>query len=258
MAKFCTKCGRQIAEGEVCSCVQMIQPTTTTTTPVASNSDVNVKDSLMDCVNVFKKIFTKPFDAIKEFVCENKFIAGIIMVVVAALSTGLYKIATLKNLYSSSSSAGSLTAGDLTDLISSALSGGSLAAAKPEYLKEFMTTFATNLVEYALIAVIGYLVVSMLFKGTASIKQMVAAVGISLSVVLAVNLVNSVLVFIDGEFIGNLRTYLASFASILSTLILYASVKHVSGVDENKLFVSVASMLVFATIAMDLVQKILN
>ena len=87
---------------------------------------------------------------------------------------------------------------------------------------------------------------------------MVAAVGISLSVVLAVNLVNSVLVFIDGEFIGDLRVYLASFASILSTLILYGSVKHVAGVNENKLFVSVASMSVFATIAMDLVQKILN
>ena len=257
MAKFCTKCGRQLAEGEVCNCAQTVQTTAATTT-AASNADVNVKESFMDCVNVFKNIFTKPFDAIKEFVCENKFIAGIIMVVVAALSTGLYKIATLKNLYSSSSAAGSFTAGDFTDLINSALSGGNLAAAEPEYLKEFMTTFATNLVEYALIAVIGYLVISKLFKGTASIKQMVAAVGISLSVVLAVNLVNSVLVFIDGEFIGNLRTYLASFASILSTLILYASVKHVSGVDENKLFVSVASMLVFATIAMDLVQKILN
>lgn len=256
MAKFCTKCGKQLAEGEVCSCVQTVQTATTTT--ASANTDVNVKESFMDCVNVFKNIFTKPFDAIKEFVCENKFIAGIIMVVAAALSTGLYKLATLKNLYSSSSSAGSFNAGDFKDLINSALSGGNLATAEPEYLKEFMTTFATNLVEYALIALIGYLIISKLFKGTASIKQMVAAVGISLSVVLAANLVNSVLVFIDGEFIGNLRSYLASFASILSTLILYASVKHVSGVNENKLFVSVASMLVFATIAMDLVQKILN
>lgn len=259
MAKFCTKCGKQLVEGEVCNCAQTVQPIQTTApTTASSNSGVDVKESLMDCVNVFKNIFTKPFDAIKSFVCESKFIAGIIMVVVAALSTGLYKLAVLKNLYSSSSSAGSFNSGDLSDLISSALSGGSLSVAEPEYLKEFMTAFATNLVEYALIAVIGYLIISKLFKGTASIKQMVAAVGISLSVVLAVNLLNSVLVFIDGDFIGNLRGYLASFGSILSMLILYASVKHVAGVNENKLFVSVASMSVFATVAMDLVQKILN
>lgn len=251
MAKFCTRCGKALNEGEVCNCVQ----TTTATTAV---STVDAKGCIMDCVNVFKKIFTKPFEAIKEFVSENNFVAGIIMVVVAAISTGLYKIATLKNLYSAGSSASSFTASDFTDLLNTALSGGSFSTAEPEYLKEFMTTFATNLAEYALIIVIGYLIISKIFKGTATLKQMVTAVGISLSVVLAANLVNSILVFIDGEFIANIRVYLTSFVFILSTLILYASVKQIGGIDQNKLFVSIASMSVFATIAMDLIQKLFD
>lgn len=253
MAKFCTKCGKKLEEGQVCDCSKNTKKEEKV---VETTTKVDMKESFMDCVDVFKKIFTKPMDAIKNFVCENKYIAGIIMIVVAALSTGLYKIATLKNMYSASS-ADSFTASDFTDLLNSALSGG-LSSAEPEYLKEFMTTFVTNLAEYALIVLIGYLIISKLLKGTASWKHIVTAVGISLSVVLAANVLNSVLVFIDGEFIGNIRSYIVSFTSILSILILYKSVKEVAGVDQNKLFVSVASMSVFATVVVDVVQKLFD
>lgn len=252
MAKFCTKCGKELNMGVCDTCGSNITMTTTVT-----SQPTDVKGSLMDCVKVFKGIFTKPLDVIKNFVSENKFISGIILAVVAALSKGIYKIAYLKSMYSATKSVSDLSAGDLSSLISSALTG-ELSVAKPEYFKEFMTTFAMNALEYALIIVLGYLIISKLFKGTASIKEMVAAVGLSLSVVLVATLLNSVLVFIDGDFIVNLRGYLSSFASILSMLILYGSVKHVSGVDENKLFVTVASMSVFATIVMDLVQKIFD
>lgn len=249
MAKFCTKCGKELVDGKCPNCKEE--------SVVVESTTVDVKESLMDCVNVFKKIFTKPFEAIKEFVCENKFIAGIIMTVVAAISTGLYKIATLKNMYSSSKSIDSFTANDFSDLLSNAFSGN-LGTSQPEYLKEFMTSFAMNLAEYALIIILGYLIISKLFKGTTSIKEMVTAVAISLSVVLVANVLNSVLVFIDGEFIAHVRVYVSSFAGIMSTLILYGSVKQVAGIDSNKLFVSVASMSVFATIVMDLVQKLFN
>ena len=253
MAKFCTKCGKKLEEGQVCDCSKNTKKEEKV---VETTTKVDIKESLMDCVDVFKKIFTKPMDAIKNFVCENKYVSGIIMILVAALSAGLYKIATLKNMYSASN-ADSFTASDFTDLLNSALSGG-LSSAEPEYLKEFMTVFVTNLAEYALIVLIGYLIISKLLKGTASWKHIVTAVGISLSVVLAANVLNSVLVFIDGEFIGNIRSYVVSFTSILSTLILYKSIKEVAGVDKNKLFVSVASMSVFATVVVDVVQKLFD
>ena len=253
MAKFCTKCGKELKDGKTCSCEKTVKK------EVVATETVDVKQSFMDCLNVVKGIFTKPFEVIEKFVTENKFVTGIIMAVIAAVSTGLYKIATLKNMYSADSSASSFNSSDLSDLFSSALSGDiSSALQEPDYLKEFMTTFVTNLAEYALIAAIGYLVIAKLFKGTASLKQVVSAVGISLSVVLCANLVNSVLVFIDGEFVANLRTYVASFAGILSTLILYGSVKKIAGINKETLFVTVASMSVFATVVIDLFQKIFN
>lgn len=251
MAKFCTKCGKKLENGKTCDCQQNKKNIEVVETTA---SQIDIKESLLDCVNVFKKIFTKPIEAIKEFVCDNKFVAGIIMIVVTAISTGLYKLATLKNMYSSSS-ADSFNLSDFSDLLNSALSGGSVST-EPEYFKEFLTTFATNLVEYALIVLIGYLIISKLFKGTATWKQMITAVAISLSVLLTANLINSVLVFIDGSFIGNIRSYIASFASILSVLFLYKSVKEIAGIDQNKIFISVASMSVFATIVIDIAKKI--
>ena len=249
MAKFCTKCGKELVDGACPSC-------TSSEKEIVSGS-VDIKASLMECVNVFKKILTKPFDAIKEFVSENKFVAGIIMAIISALSTGIYKIVTLKNVYSSSKSLDSFTSSDFADILNSALSGESVSA-KPEYLKEFMTSFTMNLALSALVIIIGYLIVSKLFKGKTSIKEMINVVAVSLTVIVMANLVNSILVFIDGEFIANLRVYISSFATIMSTLVLYGAVKESADIDSNKLFVSVASMSVLATIAMDLIQKVLN
>ena len=255
MAKFCTKCGKKLEEGQTCDCTQNVSTTVSTNT--TQSGSVDIKESLLDCLNVFKKIFTKPVEAVKEFVCDNKFIAGIIMTVIAAISSGLYRIATLKNMYSSTN-ANSFTANDFSDLLNSALSGNGLSTAEPEYFKEFLTTFVTNLAEYALIIFIGYIIVSKILKGTATWKQMINAVAISLTFVLAANLVNSVLVFINGDFIGNIRTYLSSFAYILSILILYKSVKEVGNVDNNKVFMAVASMSVLATVVIDVAKKIFN
>ncbi len=252
MAKFCTKCGSELVDSKCPNCKEKKE-----TKVVETTETEDLKTSFMSCLEVLKGIFIKPIDTIKSFVCENKFIAGIIMIVVAAITSGIYKIAILKNIYTSKS-ADSFTANDLTDMLSSALTSGSIKTVEPEYFKEFLTTFVTNFAEYALIVGIGYLVITSILKGKASIKEMVTAVGISLSVVLVANLLNSILVFIDGQFVANLRVYITSFAAILSTLILYGSVKQIAGIDNNKLFVSVASMSVLATVVIDIFQKIFN
>ena len=112
MAKFCTKCGSEMVDGKCPKCKDVKKEEVV----VATTGSVDVKQSFMDCLNVIKGIFTKPFEVIEKFVTENKFITGIIMAVIAAVSTGLYKIATLKNMYSSSSAA-SFNEGDLSSLL---------------------------------------------------------------------------------------------------------------------------------------------
>ncbi len=226
MAKYCTKCGKKLEDGAVCDCTKKKEKKEVKN----SNTKIDVKESLMECLNVFKGIFTKPIDAIKDFVTENKFISGIIMIVVAALTSGLVDIAALKSYANE--------------------------FVKPNYLKEFFTTFATDLVKYALIVLIGYLIISKLLKGKATWKHMINVVAVSLTVVIVANLINSILVFIDAEFIGNVITYVSSFGSILSILILGSAVKEVGEINKNRLFITVASMSVFATVIMDVFDKI--
>lgn len=254
MAKFCTKCGTPLEDGKCPKCKEETKKEVKTTT---STETVDVKESFMDCLNILKKIFTKPFEAIKDFVSDNKFVAGIIMIVVTAISTGLYKIATLKNMFDATSGS-KFNANDLGDYLNAALSGNSFGPAKPDYVSEFFKTFAYNLVEYAAIALIGYLVVSKIFKGSATIKQMVAAVGIALSVVLLANLANSIIIFLDGEVFGYIRGYLSTFGTIFSYLILYEGIKEVGNIDKNKLFLSVSSICICATIVIDIAHKMFD
>lgn len=248
MAKFCTKCGSEMVDGKCPNCKEVKKDVVVSTEPV------DIKQSFMDCLEIIKGIFTKPFDVIKSFVTENKYITGIIMIVLAALSSGLYRIAVDKNIYSSSSP-DSFNTSDLSSLVDSALSGD-FGVKEPEYLKTFMTTFATNLVEYALIAVLGYVVISKLLKGSASIKEMISALGVSVAIVLVANLLNSILVFIDAGFMGYVRSYISTFAVIINTLVLAGGVHQIAKIDKNKLFVSVASMSIFAIAVMDIFQKL--
>ena len=253
MAKFCTKCGSPLEDGKCPKCKEETKKEVKTTTTTEA---VDVKQSFMDCLNIFKKIFTKPFEAIKEFVEDNKFISGIIMIVVAAISSGLYKIATLKNIYDASS-ASKFNSNDLGDYFNAALSGGSFEA-KPDYVGEFFKTFAYNLLEFAAIALIGYLIVTKLFKGSATIKQMITAVGIALSVVILANLANSIIIFIDGEVFGYIRSYISLFGTIFMYLILYEGIKEVGKVDKNQMFLSIASICISATIVVDIAHKMFD
>lgn len=246
MEKFCTKCGKELVDGKCPNCRNEKQ---------GIESSIDIKESFMDCISVFKNIFVKPIETMKEFVCENKWVAGIIMTIMAAISAGLYKVAVLKNMWSSGKSMDSFIASDFSDLLSSALSGN-LGLSSPDYLKEFMISFFMNFAGYALIIGIGYLIISKLFNGKASMKEMMNAVAIGLSFILFANVLNSILVFIDGQLMANIREYIGSFASIMNILILYGAVKQIAKIDNNKLFVSVASMLVLANAAMDVLQKL--
>jgi hypothetical protein len=251
MAKFCTKCGSELVDGKCPKCKEE----KSTTKEVVEVEAVDMKESFMDCLGILKKIFVKPIETVKEFVVENKFVTGIIMIVLTAIASGLNKIATLKSMYGASSGS-RFNANDLSDYINSALSGGSFGPAKPDYFKEFMTTFAYNLVEYAVIALVGYLVITMLFKGKATIKEMFSVVGVAFSAVLVAYLLNSILVFIDGEVVGYIRSYVTTFGSIFSYLLIYEGIKKISGIDKEKLFLSVASMCIFATCVIDILHKI--
>ncbi len=233
MAKFCTKCGKPLEEGQVCDCQATVDTTATVapTTASASTSSIDFKESGKDCLEVLKGIFVKPVETIKNFVADNKLVAAIIMIVAAALSTGLYTMAYEKAKLASK-------------------------YYEPKYLNDFFTTSLDNLVKFALIAAIGYLLITVIFKGKTTWKQMVAAVGAGVAAVLCANVINSVLVFVDAEFVSYLASYISTFATFALFLVVYKSIEETAELDKNKLFLGAISLFVLVEAGMDLYAKI--
>lgn len=88
MAKFCTRCGKSLEEGAVCSCVQTVSNQATTQTSHAGAVDFN--GLLNDYISIIKGIFVKPADTIKEFAKSSKFLLGIIAILINCLVSGLF------------------------------------------------------------------------------------------------------------------------------------------------------------------------
>ncbi len=223
MAKFCTKCGKELENGVCVDCSKKQE-----TKKV--NETVDVRGSIYDCFDIIRGIVLKPIETVATFVKDNKYITGIIMIVLAAISSGIYNIALDKSISS--------------------------AFIKPNYFKDFLNTSLLNLGEFALVAAVGYLLLSKLFGSKTTLKEVVSAVGVSFGVVICAYLVNSVLVFIDGSFASSLRSYIFQFASIYKYLVLYLGIKQISKLDENKLVLNAASMFVLASVLMEVIQKI--
>ena len=86
MAKFCTKCGKKLEEGEVCTCSQNTAKTSTS----AAAGSVDFNQLFNDYVNIIKGIFTRPSDTIKEYAKGGKMLLGIIALVINCLVSGLF------------------------------------------------------------------------------------------------------------------------------------------------------------------------
>ena len=60
MAKFCTKCGKKLEEGQVCSCEAKATKATS-----SNNGGFDVKECANSYLDMLKGIFTKPVETIK-------------------------------------------------------------------------------------------------------------------------------------------------------------------------------------------------
>lgn len=230
MANFCTKCGEKLEAGKTHKCEgkeeKKVEAKATT------SSSVDVKGGFTDCIEAVKGIFTKPVDTINTFVADSKFITGIILIVATALMSGLSRVLTLWHLY-----------GD-NDYV------------KPKYFDEFFETFVTDFAKYAAIALIAYLIISIILKGKATWKETVSATGISLIVTFFAVIINTILVFFEGDLVSYIYNYVSVFASAFSVVVLFEGLKLKAEIDKNKLFVTLASTYVCAAIVVDLLTKI--
>lgn len=80
MAKFCSKCGKKLADGEKCTC------STVKEEKVVETSN---KGCFSDILPILKGIIFKPVSTVKEYSTENNLVIALILMGVCALFGGL-------------------------------------------------------------------------------------------------------------------------------------------------------------------------
>lgn len=218
MAKFCTKCGRALNEGEICNCVQTVQPVAVAATQ--GNGLVN------DCINIIKNFFKKPVDTLKVSISENNFTSALVMIALNGLAVGLFAIALIKEVLGSMMSL--FTMGSYGSYAS--LMGSSYSVEIP-YFKYFIIVAIVVIIMQLLLGVAAYLISDKMFKGTTNIKKMITLFGFSSIILTAGLLVSSICLFIN----VNLGLLVYAMASVLNTYYICKGLEFSCNTDKNKL-----------------------
>lgn len=90
MAKFCTKCGKKLEEGQVCDCSQTAQSTNQSSSNTQAVGNIDFNRGLNDYIDIIKGIFSKPADTIKTYSKSNKVLLGIVAMIINCLVSGLF------------------------------------------------------------------------------------------------------------------------------------------------------------------------
>lgn len=234
---FCPKCGKQLEDGQVCTCqVQPVQPQPVQVQPVQPKAAASTPKFFKVMLNFFKGVFTKPADSVREYVAEAPILTPVILVGALSLISAIIEvirmvIANAKAL----SSLGSLA---------------SFYSYKPTYsvlnivggfFGEIIYMFAAT----ALSAVLIMALVNALDKKAEKVTYTKAFAIASLVFIASVpfNFVGSLFGFIPLTFFSYVKSWFVSVGTAISVVFVLTGIKSVTEDDNNM-------PLVYATIAL--------
>lgn len=138
--KFCTNCGKELSEGETCSCTEN-NTSSANKEGVTINTDAIVNTG-KGVLNTILNVFKKPDTTIREEVAKKDSNNSIIIFITLAISFALYLIAVVSNVVKTTVNA--------VNNISYGLTSSATANIDVPYFK----IFAYGLIIYALMAII--------------------------------------------------------------------------------------------------------
>lgn len=83
MAKFCTKCGKPLEEGSVCSCAEQ------KVVEKKNDSQMDIKKYINLFIEVIKGMIKEPIDTIKNYSKEENFIFGVLAILLNSILFGI-------------------------------------------------------------------------------------------------------------------------------------------------------------------------
>ena len=239
MAKFCTKCGNKLEEGQVCSCSTAAAPA------VATASSNNANEIVNSLIDIAKGIFVKPIDTIKKYADDANMLLGFILIAINSLITGIMGYLLVKESFASIAS---LFMGDFGSLY--ALGGSEIEV---PFVKVAGIIFLIMAVYFVVLAFTTYLVSNKLFKADTTWKKIIATTGVCSMVTAVISVVGIVCIYISMKVFA----IVIGLASMLFSVYYYHSIKISSDIDENKqAYTYVSAVAIALFVAVYLLPKI--
>ena len=264
MAKFCTKCGKPLVEGQTCNCGNPETPVVETLNfeqpsmkDFQQTSNMNqtmmnqaqggmaqpskAKNILNDCLAVIKGFFKKPVTTIEANADDSKFSNALGIAGVFAASVMAFVLVVLGDIYST--------------LEKTMTMGGLVEAPELEvpYIKVGLITFITVAGALALMALLAWLILAKLFKVNTTYKKVFGIYAVSSIISAAAALVATVCTFIDYR----IAFIVLALGFALNTHYVSVTIKAAGQADENKLgYVVVIAQYVAIFVVAFLLYKI--
>lgn len=217
MAKFCTKCGKPLKEGQICSCKEEEKndiKKVSKTEIKEKVEEIKKNEFVNELLDLIKGIFLKPVTAVINFSKESNFILGIILISLSSILIGLFGTILVDK-----------TLNSFLGMFSYGLTG-SLGFS---FFKTFISlTFISLVVSFA-VSFFFDIFVGKVFKGNSSLKKMIACYGAICMLTSMIMVAAILFTFISIE----LSFIILLIGSIYSIVLLISSIKQLTDIENN-------------------------
>lgn len=235
MAKFCTKCGKKLEEGQVCEC-----EVKKTSNVAPTNNDF--VELLKEYVEVVKSFLKKPIDTLKDNTNESKFNLSLVSIGAFALSIGIFMLVLCKIIENAAINNFGF------------LLGYGFPNVGVPYIKVFLISIVAAILFMTLLSAIAYFISEKLLKGKTSFKKMVTLFSFSSIISTISILVAAVCLFIDVRLA--LLVLVAGFS--LNAYYNYKGLEFVTKTDINMLgYILMPAVMISTFIIGFIIPKIL-
>lgn len=241
MAKFCTKCGNRLEEGQVCNCQANINPQGNVVVASTNSNGFDFNETLNAYIDMVKGIFVKPVDTIKKYSTSGNFVLGLIAILLNSIISGIF-------LYCFCSEAMALL-GSLMGMMMGgygSLFGSSLVVEVP-FMKTFLTGLGFMAVGFSVTALMIYVMAGVIFKDKTDIKKAFALVGVCSVFTTITTVVAIILNYVSTTFM----LIVLLIAGVFYLTHLYQGITETTEVEKNKLayvFVPAISVATFVVV----------
>ena len=243
MAKFCTKCGKALKEGEVCNCSKKETKTEKQTKTTKTSGGV-----FDDFGEIIKNIFKTPSTTVKEYSTDNNLVISLIFLGVTSLFSGIFGYALIDSLMkliaSLTTAAGGF--GSMFGLGSLGSLGQFSSIANISFGSVFFKIFfyvAVYLVTYAGMMT---LMTKVIFKENTNFKKILIVTGLSSVYMICALVLASIFSYVKIGF----GLLLFVIGLVLSIVNLVATTKDALNIDKDKVLYSMAPSILVALFVM--------